>query len=96
MTTKQDVKTALDAWYAARDQAALEHEAWGTLLQSQQALIDSLRANGVPFTKAKSDVEKYSKTHNQALLAALKSMDERCAEYYALAQKYEAQHGHKP
>lgn len=96
MTTKQDVDISLDAWYAARDRAAREHEAWGTLLKSQQALIDSLRANGVPFTKAKSEVEKYSKTHNEALLSALKAMDDRCAEYYALAKKYEAEHGRKP
>lgn len=48
-------------------------------------------ANGWTFAEAKRDVNSASTFHNEALLAALKEMDERCREYLDLEAKLKAQ-----
>ncbi len=89
--TKQDLKAALDAWSIAREKAAQEHDAWGVLLRSHDALIRSMIVNGGTFNQAKRDVQDFSESHNEKLLAAIRDMDEKCREYQTLEAAYKSQ-----
>lgn len=87
MVTKADLHAALEAWAVAREKAGREYEAWGNLLKSHKDLIASMRANGWTWAKAQKEFEALSEGHSDALLAAWKDMDQKCAEYKNLAAK---------
>lgn len=91
MVTKEELNAALEAWEVARDRASLEQAAFGVLIQNHAHLIGSLRSHGHSWAQATVEFDKFSKTHQEALIAAWKAMNERCAEYHDLNLKLKAQ-----
>lgn len=52
--------------------------------------------NGWTFDQARRDVDNASTVHNDALLATLKEMDERCRQYLDLEAQLKAQQPPSP
>jgi 1,2-phenylacetyl-CoA epoxidase catalytic subunit len=60
------------------------HEAWGLVMKSQKALMDSMRSVGVPYARAADQFDKLMEFHSQQYQAALEYMDKMSAEYEQL------------
>ncbi|MBG7619362.1 hypothetical protein I5R65_07790 [Herbaspirillum sp. AP02] len=89
--SKADLDAALAAWSSAKQTAAAEFDAWGEVLRSHQALIDSMQKEGWTYSQAKRDVDMISEDHKERMARAWQAMEERCKEAAAIAAQLEIQ-----
>ncbi|PLT19462.1 MULTISPECIES: hypothetical protein [Ralstonia] len=86
--TKADLDIALQAWKEARESAAQEQLAWADLNGSHKSLIESLMSHGHSWPQADAEFQRLQSSHQQRLLGHWKAMDDRCAEYYVLLERF--------
>lgn len=91
IVTKEQINQALGLWDQASERARRESNALGVVLLDQHVLIRSMISNGWTYEQASKDVDGISSSHDEALHACLKEVDNRCREYRALEQLYVAQ-----
>ena len=90
MVTKEQVERARQAWQAATETAALEHENWSTLLRSRLKLICSLTESGTAYKPPEQEADRYSDAQRNVYVAADEAMDKCCEEYLALANQFDS------
>jgi len=89
--TQQQLDQALVLWNQASEQAQLENNALGVVLQDQHRLIRSMIETGQTYMQASKQMDEISAVHIAALNACFQEVNKRCREYRALEQLYLAQ-----
>ena len=84
MIDKGQIELAKTLWEQSRTAAVQAHEAWGLVIKSQKALMDSMRSAGMPFALAADQFDKLMQFHSEQYKAALEYMDKMSAEYLKL------------
>lgn len=84
MNEKAQADMAKALWEQSRNAALQAHEAWGMVMKSQKALMDSMRGAGMPFATAADQYDKLMQFHSEQYKAALEYMDKMSAEYAKL------------
>jgi uncharacterized damage-inducible protein DinB len=74
----QLTQSLLDQSKAAAQQA---YQAWGMVMQSQKAFLDSMRGAGAPFALAADQYEKMIDYQAQQYKAALEYMDKMSSDF---------------
>lgn len=95
MITKEQVEFMRTMWEQSRAAAATAHDAWWSLLQQQQAMIDNLGGNAAPFKAASDQFRKFMEAHEKQYKAAVDYMDKMSAEYEKALAQYQGASGSK-
>jgi hypothetical protein len=81
MIDQAQIELTKNLWEQSKAAAQQAHEAWGMVMKSQKAVLDSMRGAGLPFALAADQYEKLIDFQAQQYKAALDYMDKMSADY---------------
>ncbi len=81
MIHEAQVQLAKTLWEQARTSAMQSHQAWALVMNSQKAILESMRSSGMPFALAADQFAKLMEFQSEQYQAALEHMDKMSLEY---------------
>ena len=93
MITDEQLELSRKLFEQARDAAAIAHQSWAQLIQSQKSLLKSFREAGFPFSEATQQFETMMEFHSDAYKSALKHMDEMNQQYGEILKRFRHERG---
>lgn len=88
MIDQSQIELTKSFWEQSKAAAQQAHEAWGMVMKSQKAILDSMRGAGMPFALAADQYEKLIEFQAQQYKAALDYMEKMSADYQQQLTKH--------
>lgn len=88
MIEQSQIELTKSFWEQSKAAAQQAHEAWGMVMKSQKAILESMRGAGLPFSLAADQYDKLIEFQSQQYKATLDYMEKMAADYQHQLSKH--------
>jgi len=81
MIEQSQVELTKSFWEQSKAAAQQAHEAWGMVMKSQKAILESMRGAGLPFSLAADQYDKLIEFQAQQYKATLDYMEKMASDF---------------